>query len=133
MQLVAEEIGQISSGKHAGKSWLRPLAMRTCNCVSLATEAFRYDPALGWFSAEGEDGGGGEKGDGKGSEFDSEVHVFSPLVPAVFLPTHLVGETGGSLALAVRMLCDAHADEVSGQSSLFTLAPYLLSFFSDLI
>ena len=59
-QLVAEEISQITEGKHAGQSWLRPLAMRSVANATLAADAFRYDPQLGWFTpdAEKEAGGG---------------------------------------------------------------------------
>ena len=103
-QLVAEEISQLTEGKHAGKSWLRPLAMRSCENVTLATDAFRYDPQLGWFTPEAEKEAG--------SGLDASVHVFSPLVPAVFLPSSLVHEAEPGLALAVRMMCDAHAAQV---------------------
>lgn len=107
-QLVADEIDQLTDGKHAGKTWLRPLAMRSCKNATAAADAFRYDPQLGWFVAEP------DTGIAQGADvMSAEVHIFSPLVPAVFLPTSLVVPADPSLALTVRLLCDAHAAQVS--------------------
>lgn len=47
-QLIAEEIDQICTGKHQGKSWLRPLAMRVTENATLGVAQFHYDSSLGW-------------------------------------------------------------------------------------
>ena len=46
--LAAERIDDLTSGKHNGTSWLRPLAMRQSANATLAEAAQRFDPALGW-------------------------------------------------------------------------------------
>lgn len=64
---------------------------------------------MGWFASEA------EKAEGSANGFGAVVHVFSPMVTAVFLPTSLIELADPSLALAVRMMCNAHASRVRAQ------------------
>ena len=93
-QLVGEKIQEITDGKQAGTTWIKPVALRLANNISVAVAAEEYDPVLGWLDA---DIGG------------SSVHLFSPLAPAAFVPTHSLQSAPASLAILVRSLAEAHA------------------------
>lgn len=95
-QLVGEVIDHITSGRQAGKTWIRPLAIRQSSNVSLAIAAERFDPTIGWLDAQ--EGG-----------VPSRLHIFSPLAPAAFVPTHQLEELPQALTLAIRTMSDAHA------------------------
>ena len=70
------EVDVITSGRHAGETWLRPLALRTCANASLALAAQRFDPSIGWLDGT----------------LDSDVHLFSPAAPvcSIFRPHGLL-------------------------------------------
>merc|ERR1711924_159458 len=71
--------------------------------VSVAVAAERFDPVLGWLDT---DVGGGE------------VHVFSSLAPAAFLPTCHCTEVPPELCLAVRSLSEAHAASAAEDAAM---------------
>lgn len=101
-QLAGEVISHISSGPRAGTSWVRPLALRTVSNVSLATAAERFDPTIGWLGTRD------AEADGEGP-VPSHLHLFSPLAPAIFVPTTSAEEVPPALGLAIRSLSQAHA------------------------
>lgn len=94
-QCVAELV-QHCEGPRAGTSWVKPLAMRVAANVEVAVAAENYDPCLGWL-----DGDVGE----------STVRVFSSLAPAAFVPTSRLCDVPPALAVAVRLLHEAHETE----------------------
>jgi len=99
-QLAGEVISHISSGPRAGTSWLRPLALRTVSNVSLAMAAERFDPTIGWLGTRDADADG---------PVPSHLHLFSPLAPAIFVPTANAEEIPPATAIAIRSLSQAHA------------------------
>ena len=110
-QLASEVVSDVTSGARAGTTWLKPLALRTCSNATMAEAAERYDPVIGWT-------GGSTLGD---------VHVFSSLAPAVFLPTNLLESAPPALALAVRSMSEVHAaavaDDLLAVDALFGAPP----------
>jgi len=108
-QLVSEVVTEVTSGARAGTTWCKPLALRETSNVTLAQAAHRFDPTLGWCSA-----------DGAGS-VPSNVHVFTPLAPAAFLPTAQLEDAPPILAAVVRSMSDAC--EADTQDLLVSGAP----------
>lgn len=101
-QLVGEVVSEITTGARAGTTWCKPLALRTTANVTLAQSAHRFDPTLGWCS-------GGD------SAVPSEVHVFSPLAPAAFLPTARLEAVPPIIAAVVRSMSEACAADTQDQ------------------
>ena len=97
--LIGEVIQHITSGKRAGSTWIKPLALRSCSNVSLAVAQEHYDPTLGWVTSKEADA----------SDSSSYVRLFSPLAHNVFLPTDTLSDPPASLALVVRMMAESHA------------------------
>ena len=87
--LVAEEVSVITSGRHNGTTWLKPLAMRSAPPGAPPAEPL--------------------------ARFDDKrfgVHVFSSLAPAVFVPTARLRPASSAEVTLARAMTDAHhADE----------------------
>jgi len=97
--LASELISDLTSGKHNGTSWLRPLALCKSANATLAEAAQRYDAALGW------------------QEDFSAVTVFSLGAPNVFVPTALLRPAAEKETLTVRLLHDMHSDETASSEA----------------
>ena len=102
-QLVGEVVSEVTSGARAGTTWLRPLALRVTSNVTLAQSAFNYDPMLGWI------GGGGE--DSAATAVPSDIHLFSCLAPAAFIPSVMLESVPAALSSVVRSMSEAYAAE----------------------
>ena len=94
-QLVCEVVANITSGKRAGTTWAKPLALRSSSNATMNEAAYRFDPCIGWADHSG---------------VPSTVHVFSQLAPTIFVPTETVEPVPSALALAVRTMAEAHGD-----------------------
>ena len=106
--LVAFECQAITTGRWAGKSWLKPLALRTCSNATLARAADEYDPTIGWVSpGDGADAGGA-----------AAPKLFSPLAPDVFVASVRLGAVEGPLATALRTMHAAHAAHAAESEAL---------------
>jgi len=95
-QLALELVSNITSGKRSGTTWAKPVALRTTSNITMALSAFRFDSTLGWI-------------DSPSGAVASEVHIFSALAPAIFVPTARLEPIPAELALAVRTLAEVHA------------------------
>lgn len=111
-QLVGEITQEITEGKCAGTTWLKPLALRMATNTSLALAAERYDVTLGWFDAPGSE-----------CIVPSSVHVFAPGAPSAFVPSDQLRGVPRSLGLAVRSMSDAHAESAAEGLLLSTPPP----------
>lgn len=109
-QLVAEVVSNITSGKRAGSSWLRPLALRSSLNATMAQAAWEYDPCIGWCGSD----------DGS-LVVPSNIHMFSRLAPDTFVSTSLLRPVPTALALAVRSMSEAHADSCTDYETAATL------------
>lgn len=94
-ELACEVVADITTGKRAGTTWAKPLALRTSANATLAIAAHRFDPCIGWTDE---------------STVPSTMHVFSQLAPAIFVPSAKLENAPAALALAVRCIAQAHAD-----------------------
>lgn len=117
-QLVGEEVDVIRAGPHAGETWLKPLALRTCRNATLARAAKEFDSSIGWV----------------GDAIDTELHLFSPLAPSAFLPTSKLSIATPIEATAVRLLHDTHAFELGvEEGDLASDMQALRDFFSSVV
>lgn len=101
--LVAEVIQEITQGSRAGTSWLKPLALRSAQNVTLAVAAEKFDPTLGWL--------------GKTEAVPSDVHLFSSMLcPNAFVQTSQLEVPPSELSILVRTMIDSHQDDADADS-----------------
>jgi len=96
--LVAEHVETITSGRDAGKSWLRPIALRMVRDASSLVMLIRPD-VEGWMASCGSS--------------NAIVTVFSAAAPPLFVPTEMLRDASLQESVIVRMLNSAHSSRLA--------------------